>query len=115
MSQLSYCPLVWIFRDRTTNSQNNKVPERDQLIAYRDIGSSFDQLLVIDNSVSIHQRNLQLLLTEIYKTKIKLNPSIMKDIFIEKTSTYTLRDHNGFMVPRVNTTAIGIETIRYIQ
>ena len=35
-------------------------------------------------------------------------------IFIEKTNTYNLRSDDGFMVPRANTTAHGIETIRYI-
>ena len=36
-------------------------------------------------------RNLQLLMTEIHKTKWELNPTFMKDIFVEKHSAYGLR------------------------
>ena len=55
-----------------------------------------------------------MLMIEINKAKKKLNPSFMEVILIEKTNTYTLRNDDGFMVPRANTTAHGIETIRYM-
>ena len=42
---------------------------------------SLDDLLKKDKSVSIHQRNLQILVTEIYKARNDLGPEIMKDIF----------------------------------
>ena len=37
-----------------------------------------------DKSLTIHQRNLQLLMIEILKTKRNLNPTYKKDIFTEK-------------------------------
>ena len=84
MSHFSYCPLIWMFHDRATNSRINKIHERALRIVYRDTESSFDELLAMDNSVSVHQRNLQLLMIEIYKTKNNLNPSFMEDIFVER-------------------------------
>ena len=42
---------------------------------------SLDDLLKKGKSVSIHQRNLQILATEIYKARNDLGPEIMKDIF----------------------------------
>ena len=42
---------------------------------------SLDDLLKKDKSVSIHQRNLQILATETYKARTDLGPEIMKDIF----------------------------------
>ena len=36
-------------------------------IAYDDYTSTFDELLVQDDSVNIHQRNLRALATEMYK------------------------------------------------
>ena len=70
MSHFSYCPLIWMFHDRAANSRINKIHERDLRIVYRDTESSFDELLAKDNSVSVHQRKMQLLMTEIYiKTK----------------------------------------------
>ena len=41
----------------------------------------FLQLLQKDNSVAIHQRNLQVLATEIFKAKNDLSPEIMKEAF----------------------------------
>ena len=38
----------------------------------------------------------------------------MEDIFVERKNIYNLRNNDGILVPRANTTAHGIETIRYI-
>ena len=106
MSHFNYYPLIWMFHDRATNSRINKIHERALRIVYRDTESSFDELLAKDNSVSVHQRNLQLLMIEIYKTKSSLNPSFMEGIFIERPNIpYTLRNNDGLLVPRANTTA----------
>ena len=68
ISQLSYCPLIWMFHHTGVNSKINHIHERALRLAYQDFTSSFAELLINDNSVSIHQRNLQLLVTEIYRT-----------------------------------------------
>ena len=65
MSHFSCCPLIWMFYDRATNSRINKIHEKLCKL-HRDTESSFDELLAMDNSVSVHQRNLQLLMIEIY-------------------------------------------------
>ena len=54
----------------------------------KDSSSDVEELLIKSNSVSIHQRDLQLLLTEIYKT---VNPSFMAEVFVTKDVTYNLR------------------------
>ena len=51
------------------NKKINKIQERALHIVYKDNNSDFETLLVNQNSASVHQRNLRLLLTEIYKTK----------------------------------------------
>ena len=37
------------------------------ILAYKDHSSTFEQLLELDNSVTIHIRNLQILATEMFK------------------------------------------------
>ena len=69
--------------------------------------------MAIYNLVSIHQRYLQLLMIETYKTEDNLNPSDMENFFVEKTNTYNLRNNDGLLVPRPYTTVHGIETIRF--
>ena len=60
----------------------NRLHEKALRIVYKDYVSTFKNL-EIDRSVNIHQRNLQLLMVEIYKTKSNLNPSFMKKIYEE--------------------------------
>ena len=84
ISQFCYCPLIWMFHDRSVNSKINHIHERALRIAYQDFTSSCAELLINDNSVSIRQRNLQLLVTEIYRTKMNINPSFTKEIFLER-------------------------------
>ena len=91
MSHFSYCPLVWMFHDRKSNNKINKIHERALRIIHKDSTSNFEELLIKSNSASVHQRNLQLLLTEIYKTVNNLNPSFMAEVFVTKDVPYNLR------------------------
>ena len=90
ISQSSYCPLIWMFHGKGFNSKINHIRDRALRIAYQDFTSSSVELLINDNSVSIHQRNLQLLVTEIYRTKMNISPSFMKEIFVEREIHYNL-------------------------
>ena len=75
--------------------------------------SDFDTMLVRDNAVPMHIRNLQLLMTEFYKTKWELNPSFMKEIFVEKHSPYGLRGCDNLQLPQAHTTCNGLDTISF--
>ena len=55
-----------MFYDRTMNDRINHVRERALRIAYNDHRNDFGYLLEQSNSVPIHVRNLQLLMTEIF-------------------------------------------------
>ena len=66
-SQFSYCPLVWIIHNRKLNKKISQIHERALRIVYGDHKTKFLRLLNLDKSVTIHQRNLQYLLIEIYK------------------------------------------------
>ena len=99
LPQFNYYPLVWMFCDRTLNNRINRIYERALRITYKDMTSDFDTMLLRDNAVPIHIRNLQLLVTEIYKTKWELNPSFMKEIFVEKHSPYGLRSCDNLQLP----------------
>ena len=90
-----------MFYDRTMNNRINHVHERALRIAYKDHRNDFGYLLEQSNSVPIHVRNLQLLTTEIFKTKSHLNPPFMEDIFQERNMNYNLRHGNDAQVPKV--------------
>ena len=80
-SQFSYCPLIWMFHSRRLNNRINNIHERALRLTYKDNQSSFKELLEKDSSVTVHHKNLQALVTEIFKVKNDLAPDIMKDVF----------------------------------
>ena len=45
MSQVSYCPLVWMFHDKASNNKINKINERTLRIIHKDSTSNFQELL----------------------------------------------------------------------
>ena len=114
LSQFNYCPLVWMFCDRTLNNKVNRIHERALRITYKDMRSDFDTMLLRGNAVPIHIKNLQLLMTEIYNTKWELNPTFMREIFVEKHSTYGLRSCHNLLLPQARTTCYGLEAISFL-
>ena len=80
-SQFQYCP-----HNRQLNQKINKIQERALRISHEDTESTFSEPLKKDCAVTIHTKNLQLLVTEIYKTRDDLNPSFMQEIFCENTT-----------------------------
>ena len=113
-SLLYMSTLIWMFHGKGVNSKINHIHERALRIAYQDFTSSFAELLINDNSISIHQRNLQLLVTEIYRTKMNINPSYMKEIFVEREIHYSLRVMNSVYARKLRTTAYGLETVSFL-
>ena len=49
-SQFNYCPLIWMFHSQTINNKINHLHERAFRIVYSDFKSSFEGLLMKDNS-----------------------------------------------------------------
>ena len=110
-SQFSYCPLVWMFcHSRKLNNRINLIHERGLRIVYEDYTSSFEDLLTLDGSVTIHHRNIQKVAVEMFKIKNGLCPEIMKDLF------HLRQNPNGtskFIIPNVNSEYMGKLSLRY--
>ena len=110
-SQFSYCPLVWMFYIRTLNNRINKIHEKAFRFAYKnETFLFFDDLLKRDKSVSIHQKNLQSLATEICN-KNDLGSKIMKNTFYFIQKTYNLRNDTELQRPRNRTVYFGRASI----
>ena len=70
-----------MFCSRTLNDKINHIHERALRLVYLDYTSSFHELLKKDNAVTIHQRNIQFLATEMFKVLKGLGTEIMKTLF----------------------------------
>ena len=96
-SQFNYCPLSWMFHSRTLSNKINRLHERCLRIIYNDNTSSFTDLLEIDNSVSVHHRNIQVLATELYKFVNGLSPKLVSDCFkLNNKTVYNTRNKSTF-------------------
>ena len=102
-----------MFHSRQLNKKINKIQERALRITYKDAESTYSELLEEDSAASIHTKNLQLLMTEMYKTKNGLNPLFMQEIFRENAIHYNLRNNNEFVQPRVKSVNNGTESVRF--
>ena len=100
-----------MFHSRKLNNRINNIHERALRIVYRDYESTFQQLLQQNKSVSIYQRSLQILATEIFKTKNDLNPVIMEDVFNFKNLRYNFRNAETLNRSNVSSVKYGTETI----
>ena len=93
ISQFSYCPLIWMFHSRNTKNRVNKIHDRVLSLIYDDSPYlSFDELLIKEKSVSIHQRNLQFLATESFKVNNEVSAGLTEVIFHFLSKIYNLRN-----------------------
>ena len=113
-SQFGYCPLVWMFHSRSLNNKINRIQERALRITHNDKSSSFQNLLEKDNSVTIHHRNIKILVTETYKLLQGLSPPLTNEIFVERNNNYSLRGNNLLTRRRVNSVRYGTETVSFL-
>ena len=87
--------------------------ERALRLTYKDATLSFEELLIVDKSFSIHHRNLQKLATEMYKVINKLSPSFMHTIFPQTTNPYGLRNKNNFKTSNIHSVYYGSEILEF--
>ena len=100
-SQFSYCPLVWMFCSRKMNRRINALHERALRIIFNDYVSSFAELLKIDKSLTIHQRNIDKVAVEMFKVKNYICSEFIKEIFDTYEGPLT-RLERDFQCPNTN-------------
>ena len=81
-----------MFCSRKTNNLINKVHERSLRTVSGDNHSSFKSLLSKSKEIAFHQRNLQVLMREIYQIINGISPPIMENLFILRGNTHNVRN-----------------------
>ena len=111
VSKFGYCPLAWMSHGRKINSRVSKLHKKALRIVYQDYASSFTELPENNNSTTIHNRNIQLLATKLFKVKNGLPPPFMNEIFVENAQHYCdLRKKTEFKRNNVKTLYNGSKT-----
>ena len=61
--------------------------------------------------MSIHQKNLQVLATEIFKVKLNILPEILKELFFFNVRNYNLRTQSTLKRIKTNSVYFGSESL----
>ena len=113
-SQFNYCPLVWMFCSRQSNNLINRAHERGLRLTYRnETNKEFQQILREKNEPTIHQKNLQVLMTEVYKIVNDIAPPIMNSLFNFHANIHNIRNLLEIFTENRKTVRYGIETVTY--
>ena len=91
LSNFNYCSSIWLFCNKSANKKIDRAHKRTLMILYNDYSSSFQSLLRRSNSYTIHVKNLQKLMTEIFKSLNTMNPSMVLEFHEKKCAKYDLR------------------------
>ena len=112
-SQFSYCLLVWMCHSRANNGKINRLHDRCLRIIYSDKQSSFETML--EKNGSVHNRNLQILVTQMYKIKNDLSPLIVTELFEQRNEQhYDLRKNSQFTIPPIRIVNHESESISFL-
>ena len=95
------------------NAKINKIHKRTLRTIYHDYTSSFSELIHKSKGVTIHTKNLQLLMTEVYKFINGLGQGFMSEIFNLATEKYNLRSKHRLTIPKVQFVKHGYQTISF--
>ena len=113
LSNFNYCPLIWLFCNKGANKEIGRTHKRALRILYKEYGCPLEILLTRSGSFCIHVKNLQKLMTEMYKSMNQLNPSLIWEFHEKKHVTYDLRMQNLCKLPKIKTQGYGQESLSF--
>ena len=91
-----------------SNCPINKIQERSPRISHKVQKTSYQNLLKTHNVLKIHQRNVRVLMTEIYKIVNGVAPPTMNSLFEFRNNKYDIENFHVF-----STRVHRIETVTY--
>ncbi len=91
----------------------NKSQKRALRIVYNRPEETFENILNTELLSTIHNRNIQSLMCEVFKSLNHMNPEFMWDYFLIKPLTINLRAKNILILPSNKTKSRGTNTIHY--
>ena len=113
LTNFNYCPLIWMFCGKTANEEVNRVHKSAPRVLLNDFESNFEELLHRNEEVTIHEKNLQKLMLEVYKCITTGNPSFLWDFFNRKMLPYNLRINNLLQLPKTRTNRYGNKSLSF--
>ena len=107
--QFNYASVVWMF----CREKGYLKIEKIRLKIIYNSSEFYEELLTRSNEVSIHQKHLRALATEIYKSLADIKQDLMKPFFIIKEMPYNLRNGCTLKLLSANSTNYGTNSVLF--
>ena len=102
LPHLTYCHLVWHNCRSSDYRKIERIGERALRAVFNSHSESYENLLVRAELPSLLNRRLQDIAILMYKVKYGLAPSMVNELFKQKSTSYSLRN-SDFDIPTFNT------------
>ena len=102
-----------MFCRKARNDKVKSVHKHALIVLLNDYTSSFEELLHRNEKVTIHDKNLQKFMLEVYRCRALGNPSFLWEFFYKKVLPYSLRLNNLLQLPNTRTKRYGNESLSF--
>ena len=102
-----------MFSSKAANNEINRTHKRALRTLHEDYDASFELCLRREADTTIHIKNLQKVMLEVFKTLNSLNPSYIWEFFSTKQIDYNLRIKNLVKLPQIKTHAFGRHCVTF--
>ena len=110
--QFNYASIIWMFCRKEVYLEVDKIRYKTLKFVYNS-NECYEELLIRDNEVSIHQKQLRTLASEIHKSLTDVNPDFKKSYFSTKEIPYSLRNGSVLKIPSTRSTYYGTNSIHF--
>lgn len=111
-SNFNFCPIIWHFCSAANTKKLERLNYRALRLVYKDYTSSYESLLAVDGSVSLHLRRQRMIAEEVYKILGKQSPSYLQHLIKIKDTPHNLR-HKNVQVDHFHTKTYGKKSFSY--
>ena len=113
LTNINYCPLIGMFCVKTSNDDINRLHKHALRVLLNDYESTFEELIRKRGEHTIHTRNLQGLMLEVYKYLTSDNSSFLWDFLKRKPVNYNLRLKDLVQLPETRTLRYGNDSLTF--
>ena len=114
LPHFQYCSLIWHFSGTRNCDKLESLNKRILRFIFNDSLSSYDELLKKAKIASLYTGRLHKILMVVFKSLfVSTYPGYLKELFVFRNSSYSLRGKNILTLPIPRTTNYGLECIRY--
>ena len=102
-----------MFCGKTANNRINQLHKRALRVIHGDYTSTFEELLVRSEEITIHCINLQRLMIEIFKCTNHISLAVLSEFFTTTEMNYDVRIKNLLQILKVKTSSYGQRSLSF--